>query len=50
MLSNIGAEWDFDDERKAQFEGAGTLMLASGVLTREPDYPSLYLLDHLPEQ
>ncbi len=50
VLSNIGAEWDFDDERKAQFEGAGALMLASGVLSREPDYPSLYLLDHLPER
>ncbi len=50
VLSNIGAEWDFGDERKAQFEGAGALMLASGVLSREPDYSSLYLLDHLPEQ
>jgi NitT/TauT family transport system substrate-binding protein len=48
VLSNIGAEWDFDEERKAQLEGAGTLMLSSGVLTREPDYESLYLLDYLP--
>ncbi len=48
VLSNIGAEWNFDEERKAQLEGAGTLMLASGVLTREPDYESLYLLDYLP--
>ncbi len=50
VLANIGAEWDFDDERRAQFEGAGALMLSSGVLAREPDYESLYLLDHLPER
>jgi NitT/TauT family transport system substrate-binding protein len=48
VLSNIGAEWDFDERRRSQLEGAGTLMLDSGVLTREPDYESLYLLDHLP--
>jgi NitT/TauT family transport system substrate-binding protein len=50
VLSNIGAEWNFDDERRRQLQGAGTLMLESGVLTREPDYESLYLLDHLPAQ
>lgn len=50
VLSNIGAVWDFDAERRAQFEGAGTMMLDSGVLSREPDYESLYLLDHLPER
>ena len=50
VLDNIGAEWDFDDVRRAQFEGAGELMLASGVLSEEPDYDSLYLLDHLPER
>ncbi len=49
VLSNIGAVWDFDETRRAQLEGAGELMLASGVLSREPDYESLYLLDHLPE-
>jgi NitT/TauT family transport system substrate-binding protein len=48
VLSNIGAEWDFDEERRAQLVGAGKLMLDSGVLTREPDYEALYLLDHLP--
>ena len=50
VLSNIGAVWDFDEERQAQLEGAGTMMLESGVLTREPDYEALYLLDYLPEQ
>ena len=50
VLSNIGAVWDFDDERRAQLEGAGTMMLESGVLTREPDYEALYLLDFLPER
>nr|MDQ3353631.1 ABC transporter substrate-binding protein [Actinomycetota bacterium] len=50
VLSNIGAEWNFDDERRVQFEGAGRLMLESGVLTREPDFASLYLLEHQPDQ
>lgn len=50
VLSNVGAEWEFGEERRSQLEGAGTLMLESGVLTREPDYESLYLLDHLPER
>ena len=48
VLSNIGAAWDFDERRRAQLEGAGKLMLDSGVLTREPDYEALYLLDYLP--
>lgn len=50
VLSNIGAEWRFDDRRRAQVEGAAELMLANGVLTRQPDYESLYLLDHQPER
>lgn len=50
VLSNIGAEWDFDDRRRSQVEGAGEIMLSTGVLSREPDYESLYLLDYLPER
>ena len=50
VLSNIGAEWRFEDRRRSQLEGAGQMMLSSGILTREPDFEALYLLDHLPEQ
>lgn len=45
VIDNIGALWRFGDEQRAQFEGAGMAMLASGALTREPDFASLYLLD-----
>ncbi len=50
VLSNIGAEWDFDDRRRSQVEGAGEIMVSTGVLSREPDYESLYLLDYLPDR
>ncbi|CAN5636109.1 aliphatic sulfonate ABC transporter substrate-binding protein [soil metagenome] len=49
VLSNIGAEWKFGEERMAEIEGAGSLMLESGVLQEEPDFESLYLLDYLPD-
>lgn len=49
VLGNIGAVWDFDDDRRAQVQGAAEAMLSSGLLTREPDYESLFLLDFLPE-
>ncbi len=49
VLSNIGAEWEFGEERKSQVEGAGELMLQAGVLAEQPDYESLYLLDYLPQ-
>jgi NitT/TauT family transport system substrate-binding protein len=49
VLPNIGALWRFGDEQRAQFEGAGAAMLESGVLTEEPDYESLYLLDYQDE-
>ncbi|MBW3547840.1 MAG: ABC transporter substrate-binding protein [Actinobacteria bacterium] len=50
VLSNIGAEWEFDDRRKSQVEGAGEIMLSTGVLNSKPDYESLYLLDYLPDR
>ena len=45
VLSNIGAEWRFGDDRKAAMEAAAEIMLSSGVLTAEPDLDALYLLD-----
>ena len=47
-LDNIGAEWKFDDKRKAQFEGAGDLMLAQGVIPSKPRIADLFALDYLP--
>ncbi len=45
VLSNIGAEWRFGDDRKAAVEAAAELLLASGQLEAEPDLDRLYLLD-----
>lgn len=45
VLPNIGALWRFEDEQRSQFEGAGGAMLASGAITEEPDYESLYALE-----
>jgi NitT/TauT family transport system substrate-binding protein len=42
VLDNVGAEWEFDDERRAQFEGAGQVLLRQGAITAEPDYESFY--------
>lgn len=48
VLSNIGAVWNFDDERRAQLEAAGRVMAASGILSGEPDYDALVDLRYLP--
>ena len=45
VLSNIGAEWRFEDDRKAAVEAAAEVLLASGQLTKDPDFDALYLLD-----
>lgn len=47
VLSNIGAVWDFDDERRAQLEAAGRIMAATGILPGEPDYDALVDLRYL---
>jgi hypothetical protein len=44
----VGAEWRFDAKRRSQFEGAGELMLAQGVITKKPDLSELLLLDYQP--
>jgi len=49
VLDNIGAVWEFGDDRREQFEGVAELLLGDGLLTREPDFDSLFLLDFLPE-
>ncbi len=42
VLDNVGAEWRFDDERRAQFEGAGRVLLEQGTIAAEPDYERFY--------
>ena len=32
VLGNVGAEWRFDEERQAQFEGAGQALLEAGTI------------------
>jgi len=48
VLENVGAVWNFDQTRKAQFEGAADLMLAQGVITTKPKIDDLLLLDYQP--
>ncbi len=47
-LDNVGAEWRFDDRRRAQFEGAGDLMVAQGIIPSKPRISDLLLLDYQP--
>lgn len=42
VLETIGARWEFDDERVAQFEAAGAVLVEQGLLTEEPDYERFY--------
>ena len=47
-LENVGAEWRFDDRRRSQFEGAGDLMVAQGIIPSKPRISDLLLLDYQP--
>ena len=49
VLSNVGAVWRFDDERRRQYEGAAELMLTQGVIKTKPKIDDLLLLDHQPK-
>ena len=46
VLENVGAEWEFTDERRAQFEGAGTVLLDQGVIAAQPHYETFYARDY----
>ena len=46
VLSNVGAEWRFDEERQAQFEGAGQTLLETGTITSLPDFERFYARDY----
>jgi NitT/TauT family transport system substrate-binding protein len=42
VLSNVGAQWRFDDERRSQFEAVGAALVEIGELESEPDNEALY--------
>ena len=42
VLSNVGAQWEFDARRQGQFEAVGKAMVSTGLLTKEPNYEGLY--------
>ncbi len=48
VLSNVGAEWRFDDARRAQFEAAAAEMRATGDLKKDVDWASVFELQHQP--
>ncbi|MDP8976087.1 MAG: MetQ/NlpA family ABC transporter substrate-binding protein [Actinomycetota bacterium] len=49
VLSNVGAEWRFDDARKSQFEAAAKEMRATGVLKKDVDFSQVFELQHQPQ-
>ncbi len=46
VLDNVGAEWRFGEERVAQFEGAGRVLVDQGAIGEQPDYESLYAREY----
>ena len=46
VLGNVGAEWQFDEQRQAQFEGAGAVLLRQGSIAAEPDYERFYAREY----
>jgi len=42
VLSNVGAQWQFDARRQGQLEAVGKALVATGTLKHEPDYEALY--------
>jgi len=49
VLSNVGAEWRFDDVRKGQFEAAAKEMRATGVLKKDVDFSQVFELQYQPK-
>ncbi len=49
VLSNVGAEWRFDDARKSQFEASAKEMRATGVLKKDVDFSQVFELQHQPQ-
>ena len=42
VLENVGAQWEFNKTREAQYVATGKGMVESGDLKAEPDYEALY--------
>lgn len=42
VLTNVGAQWQFDRTRQDQFEAVGKALVKTGTLTSEPDYQAMY--------
>jgi len=46
VLTNVGARWDFDEDRQSQFEAVGAALVAGGELETEPDYEAMYAREY----
>ena len=46
VLDNVGARWEFDDERVAQVEGATQMLLQQGGIASEPDVEVLFAREY----
>lgn len=46
VLENVGARWEFDDERVSQVEGAGRMLVEQGGIASEPDYEQIYAREY----
>lgn len=46
VLDNIGARWQFDENRVAQVKGAATMLKAQGGITTEPDLETLFAREY----
>jgi ABC-type nitrate/sulfonate/bicarbonate transport system substrate-binding protein len=46
VLDNIGARWEFDDERVSQVEAAATLLVQQGGIASEPDIEILFAREY----
>ena len=46
VLPNIGARWEFDDERVGQIEGAASMLLDQGAIAAKPDVEQLFAREY----
>lgn len=46
VLDNVGARWEFDDDRVAQIEGAAQMLLDQGAIAEKPDVEVLFAREY----
>ncbi len=46
VLSNVGARWEFDDERVAQVQGAAQMLKDQGAIAELPDVETLFAREY----